>query len=342
MRQVFCRMAERPGDASVEVWSAQESATSSARGGTQVCPVIPSTGMSCCFPPAIPPVLCSSRPSFLIMLTLRPRRHLSGCAALKVNPEAALYVLDAFLDPSRCIASPSPSGTSIDCKPHPDPVAHLATQPELARAHSCAAHAHYQKFVASDAERDVWASVERHYSRRQSAVRVLVDASAGGAGYVYGAPRHASLQFALHHASESARLGLVSAIVLRVGFVAREIGEGFGVDFRVGRGVGHGGRTSWKRYRPLWRAVDDRLDELYAKARNASEATAAATAYVCGAEGCARTCAKSSASFKACAGRCPADLKPRYCSKQCQVKVRLARVFLRVRTLANDRHRQIL
>ena len=280
---------------------------------------------------AIPPVLRSHRPSFLIILTPRPRRHLSGCAALKVNPEAALYVLDAFLDPTRCIASPSPSGTgtSSDCKPHPDPVAHLATQPELARAHSLAAHAHYQKFVASDAERDIWASVERHYSRRQTVVRV----DAGGAGY--GAPRHASLTFALHHASESARLGLVSAIVLRVGFVAREIGEGFGVDFRVGQGVV--GRT--KRYRPLWRAVEDRLDELYAEARKAFEATATAAAYVCGAEGCARTCAKSSAAFKACAGKCPADLKPRYCGKQCQVKVRLVSSFFSYSDTVTDRRR---
>ena len=274
----------------------------------------------------IPPVSLSTSPSFPTVLTERPHRYLSGCSALKVNPEAALYVLDAFHDPERC------TSTSSGCQPHPDPVAHVATQPELARAHSLAAHAHYQKFMASPAERDIWTSIERHYSRRQTVVE------AGG----YGAPRHTSLTFALHHASESARIGLVSAIVLRVGFVAREIGEGFGgVDF--GRVVG---RT--RRYRSLWRAVDDRLSELYAEARKAFEATATATAtaqkddsvYACCAEGCTRTCAKSSTAFKACAGKCPADLKPRYCSKQCQVKVCLGSSSRS--NIANGRRRYIL
>ena len=288
---------------------------------------------------AIPPVLRSHRPSFLIILTPRPRRHLSGCAALKVNPEAALYVLDAFLDPTRCIASPSPSGTgtSSDCKPHPDPVAHLATQPELARAHSLAAHGHYQKFVASAAERDIWASVERHYSRRQTVVRV----DAGGAGY--GAPRHASLTFALHHASESARLGLVSTLGLRLGLAARELGEGCGVDAHgsLWRGRGRGRLAERaRRFRPLWGAVDECLRELYEEARGAlrrgsgdRSANTVTNVWGCGAEGCGRrsnananATEKSSAGgplqFKACAGKCPPDLKPRYCSKQCQVKVR--------------------
>ncbi|KAI1787003.1 hypothetical protein LXA43DRAFT_1098679 [Ganoderma leucocontextum] len=225
-----------------------------------------------------------SRPQAVLETAVR---YMSGCTIFKVIPEAALYVLDALHDPE--------SDNKADY------VGHLASPAELARAHSCAAHAHYQKFRASDAERVANASVERHYRRRQTV--------AAGFGY----PAHTSLRFALHHASESARLGHVSPIVLRVGFTAREIGEGFGVEFSrlVERA---------KRHRPLWRAVDDRLNELYAEARKTfKRAERDPPECVCGAEGCG-TRARSSASFKACSGKCPVDLKPRYCSKQCQVK----------------------
>ena len=213
---------------------------------------------------------------------------MSGCSTFKVNPEAALYVLDAFHDPEYAKA---------------DYVGHLASQLDFARAHSCAAHAHYQKFKASDVDRVLDASIERHYSRRQT-----VEAG-------FGCPAHTSFKFALYHASESARLGLVSSIVLRVGFTAREIGEGLGVDFGQ---LPHRA----KNYRPLWRAVGNRVSELYAEARQALEASQRDPFdYACSNEGCT-TRAKSSASLKACSGKCPSDLKPHYCSKQCQVKVR--------------------
>ena len=134
-----------------------------------------------------------------------------------------------------------------------------------------------------------------------------------------GEPAHESLQLALHHASESARLGLVSSISVRLGLIAREIGQGLGVD------VGQRPLANRaKRYRPLWHAVDGFLNDLYTEAREALEvADRDPLEYVCGAEGCGRH-SKTSTSFKACSGKCPPDLKPRYCSKQCQVKVRCA------------------
>ena len=216
---------------------------------------------------------------------------MSGCTIFRVNPEAALYALDTF--------------HQSDTR---DYVGDLATQPDLARAHSCAAHAHYQKFRASEKERVSYAADERHYRRRQTLEAGL------------GHPAHTSLRFAMHEASESARLGHVSAIVLRVGFTAREIGEGLGVDF--GQLV-----LRSKRYRPLWRAVDDRLSELYAEAREALHLKVVErnpAEYACGAEGCSTRAQSTSSLLKACSGRCPLDLKPRYCSKQCQVKVRLS------------------
>ncbi len=241
-------------------------------------------------PPAAPPHCFQCHPCPTVLM--RPRRYMSGCTIYKVNPEGALYMLDAFHDPE-CSKS--------------DYVGHIASQSDVARAHSCAAHAHYQKFSAPLTQRLLYASIERHYSRRQSVV----------AGFGY--PAHTSFKFALHHASESARLGHVSSIVLCVGFAAREIGEGLGVDFSQ-----HADRA--KRYRPLWRAVDARLNELYAEARTALKTERRdSLEHVCGAERCG-TRSKSSPSFKACSGKCPLDLKPRYYSKQCQVKVSPASV----------------
>ena len=214
---------------------------------------------------------------------------MSGCTTFTVNPEAALYVLDSLLDPEY-------TKTNY--------VGHLASQSDLARAHSCAAYAHYQKFQfkASDVKRDLTTSIERSFNRQQTAE----------AGFGYSA--HTSLKFALHHASESARLGLLSPIALRVGLIARDVGEGLDVDF--GQLV-----HCAKNYRPLWRAVGEHVDGLYAEARKAFETSRKEPPeYACRAEGCAIR-AKSSTSLKACSRKCPSDLKPRYCSKQCQVKV---------------------
>ena len=104
---------------------------------------------------------------------------MSGCTIWRVSPEAALFTLDAFQQAST------------------DYVGYLSTRSDIARAHSCAAHAHFQKFCASDADRVVYAADERHYRRGQTLNAGL------------GHPAHTSLRFALHHASESARFGLV-------------------------------------------------------------------------------------------------------------------------------------
>ena len=280
-------LSQWPGERVIDLWKFGE-----PKGRPQAvleiairCVPSPFMSSSCCCQPNSPLPLAPF-PSF----SRDYIRYMSGCTIFRVNPEAALYALDTF--------------HHADTR---DYVGALAPPPSLARAHACAAHAHFQKFRASEKERVSYAADERHYRRRQTLEAGL------------GHPAHASLRFALREASESARLGHVSAIVLRVGFTAREIGEGLGVDF------GQVVRRA-KRYRPLWRAVEDRLNELYAEARAALDLTAAERnpgEYVCGAEGCS-TRSKSSASLKACSGKCPLDLKPRYCSKQCQVKVRLA------------------
>ena len=254
----------------------------------------------------VPDIAFKLRPiltMFMLMTRLARDRYLSGCTTFRADPEGALFYLDALLDASQ------------GAKHRDDYLGNVASASHMARAHSCAAHAHYQKFRAPPALRVNYAADERYYGRPET-----LDAR----GVAIGQPAHVSLAFALHHASESARLGLVSAIVLRVGFTAREIGEGLGVDF------GLLVRRS-RNYRPLWHAIDDRLNELYADARGSLKREPEATdgdtpaEYVCAADGCdTRSTGESSTplKLKACAGRCPPTLKPRYCSKQCQIKVR--------------------
>ena len=238
-----------------------------------------------------------------------------------------------------------------------------ASRLDVARAHALAAQAHFEMFAAHPVQRagwadDFWRRPPQPVQQQQS-VHARVDGEGdptqtqAQAHAQARARAHAQAQAqaqesehitrALHHASESARLGLVSTLGLRLGLAARELGEGCGVDAHgsLWRGRGRGRLAERaRRFRPLWGAVDECLRELYEEARGAlrrgsgdSSANTVTNEWVCGAEGCGRrsnananATEKSSAGgplqFKACAGKCPPDLKPRYCSKQCQVKVR--------------------
>lgn len=172
----------------------------------------------------------------------------------------------------------------------------------MAQAHSCAAQAHFNKFAASPAERADMEDDERRFSRPET-LRLGVGRS--------------SLDYfllAAHHANESIKLGLDSPITLLVGMQIRQIGEVLGADVQltVQRG---------KLFRPLWRAVSRRNEELYEEERRrARKMKRNPNEYVCAAEGCGIR-GERKAALRQCAGRCPPDLKPRYCSAQCQRKV---------------------
>ncbi|KAI0794733.1 hypothetical protein C8Q74DRAFT_592247 [Fomes fomentarius] len=212
-------------------------------------------------------------------------RYLSGCGTRKKSVEGTLYVTDAFTDPS--------------CDPSRY-VGNTASRSLMAQAHSLAARSHYEKFLASPAERTDIQADERRFSRPET-LRLGI-----------GQPPLSSLALAAHHANESVKHGLVSPAVLLIGFKLRDLGEVLGVDVdRMNRA---------KRFRPLWRAISQRVDEIHAEERKRQrKADARPNQYACAAEGCGIR-GEQRAALRACAGRCPADLKPSYCSKECQTK----------------------
>ena len=126
-------------------------------------------------------------------------------------------------------------------------------------------------------------------------------------------PMHQQAFFlALHHANEAARLNHVPITVI-------EVGSSFRSDMH----------SEWTRlivdnptYNPIVQALDDY--ETFDKQRyeHHREKVASNTqAYVCAAEGCGLRGLKKRA-MKACSGPCSVDIKPHYCSKECQRKVR--------------------
>ncbi|EIW59913.1 uncharacterized protein TRAVEDRAFT_37131 [Trametes versicolor FP-101664 SS1] len=199
------------------------------------------------------------------------------------SPEGALTALDSFLDPE-CTETPYVGDT---------------IPPALkAQAHSCAALAYHEKVFATPAECAEIVVQERRFQRKETMELGV------------GAPAFAHFVVALDHANQSVQLGLVSPIVLRLGFMMRDIGTSLGVDLSQ--------TVRSRRFRPLWRAVDRRLEEIYVEEWKKQRRVARdPAAYVCAAEGCGIRGEKRQA-LRSCAGRCPPGLKPRYCSKKCQ------------------------
>ncbi|KAI0737071.1 hypothetical protein C8Q80DRAFT_1222909 [Daedaleopsis nitida] len=162
-------------------------------------------------------------------------------------------------------------------------VGDLASPALKAQAYSLAAHAHHQKFLASPPERARIQADERRFARPET-LRL-------------GSVKH----------------GLVSPAVLLVGFKLHDIGQALGVDIdsQMARA---------KNFRFLWRAISRRVKEIHAEERTRQrKASARPNRYVCAAEGCGIR-GDQKAALRACAGRCPQDLKPSYCSKECQTK----------------------
>ena len=74
---------------------------------------------------------------------------------------------------------------------------------------------------------------------------------------------------------------------------------------------------------PLWRAIDERLAEVAAEEEaRQRKVDKRPNEYVCAGPGCTVGAVQRGA-LRACSGSCPKDLKPSYCGKECQLKVRL-------------------
>ena len=127
------------------------------------------------------------------------------------------------------------------------------------------------------------------------------------------------------YSDASAALGMVSPVVLYVARWLTQIGERDGVNVRE--------TERYKVYPYLWSAWDVRVAEMEEeKRKREAKLGRAPTAYVCAAQGCGIT-AKQKKGLMKCAGKCPMERKPHYCSKNCQCKVR-APISLSIHILA--------
>ena len=201
------------------------------------------------------------------------------------STEGALWVVDSLIDPA----------CDLDCY-----AGDVASRAAIAQGHSIAAHAYHKKALAP-AEELIALTEDEHTFARPTAVRMGI-----------GLPPCTYFLLAVHHANESVRRGLVSFAVLAVGSKIRQMGESLGVD--VERAAREG-----KRYRPLWQVVSQYYEEIF---KRHCKTEGDQNVPVCSADGCQVRGGKSQV-LRACGGRCSANFKPSYCSRECQRKVRV-------------------
>jgi len=115
---------------------------------------------------------------------------------------------------------------------------------------------------------------------------------------------------AASHANDAASLGFVSPAVLIIGLSTKQnMEEGQYPEFDAPR---------FHALEFLWEVVERREGELQREKERRDEKVAKApNAYVCAAEGCGIEGTRKSGLLR-CAGACPAESKPSYCSKECQ------------------------
>ncbi|RDX40999.1 hypothetical protein OH76DRAFT_1412511 [Lentinus brumalis] len=215
-------------------------------------------------------------------------RYLSGCGVKRKSLQGALYMFDMLTD---------------DFAAGSDYVGDRAPEEIRAQAHSAAAQAYWDEWCldTDEARADDHAELHRFGRPFNPA----------------GESPYAPLVFAAVHASHSVQLGLVSPAVLWVGFGVKDVVERIrGTDVQV---TSTGEEVDWAlEFRPLWDALKKRENEIVAEERRRRAKIAKNPgAYVCAAEGC-NVAGLHKAALRACGGGCPADLKPHYCSKECQ------------------------
>ncbi|RDX47159.1 hypothetical protein OH76DRAFT_1406312 [Lentinus brumalis] len=166
----------------------------------------------------------------------------------------------------------------------------------LAKAHSASAWAYWREWSIHDEEEFYRVFRHRAVLKREFNPKWRIEIQ--------------PLFFAAIHASVSAALGLVSEVVLEIGFAFKQYAEQAGIqDVR-----------RMRQFSALWRVVKAREDEIIEMERR-SRAKQGKTMSLsdCAAEGCLVKGVPPS-TLRRCKGRCPPDLKPCYCSKACQKK----------------------
>ncbi|KAH9893605.1 hypothetical protein C8Q73DRAFT_697626 [Cubamyces lactineus] len=174
------------------------------------------------------------------------------------------------------------------------------TPPELSlRAHSVAAYAYVKKYYASLGELEMIALDAKCYPREDTQINILDPLD--------------NILCAVSRANWLACMQFITPAALMAGFAFKSLAESLGVDV-----------DEFKHYRPLWRALEQREKELREAAWSKRRMTGFSTPNpaVCASSKCP---AKRSKLYKTavhpCAGPCPLDMKPSYCSESCRRKV---------------------
>lgn len=119
-------------------------------------------------------------------------------------------------------------------------------------------------------------------------------------------------------ADEACALGFVPPGVLSVGMTVERSG------FRRKEDLKFPGWSTerFEKLSELWRAVDRRKAEIQREdMKRERKVRKDPNAYICAAEGCGIE-ATHKAALQRCSGKCAAEGKPAYCSKECQKQVR--------------------
>jgi hypothetical protein len=118
-------------------------------------------------------------------------------------------------------------------------------------------------------------------------------------------------------ADACASLGLVTPSVLWIAGRVQRVGLRRQSDCKF-RGVD---TARFEKLDFLWEVADARAAELDAEHRMRDvKVSKAPSRYRCAAEGCGIESTRKTGLYR-CSGKCPADLKPSYCSKECQIAV---------------------
>ena len=123
-----------------------------------------------------------------------------------------------------------------------------------------------------------------------------------------------ALEVAGFCSNEAASLGFISPTVLAVGGIMKGLIESptEALNHRI---------QGWKRFALIFAAVDKRNKDLDRReSYHETKVMATPNAYQCAAPGCGIEATKKSGLLR-CAGKCPLEFKPSYCSKECQKAV---------------------
>ncbi|KAI0676156.1 hypothetical protein C8Q78DRAFT_372129 [Trametes maxima] len=196
-----------------------------------------------------------------------------------------------FLDP---IISPDVSGIDFSAPPQT-----WKTGPPIeltVKAHSLAAYAYFQKFVATPKELESIAGDAKRFPQR---------AHADGPAAV---PLH-NIMSAARHANHAASFQFISPVVLKVGFAFRNLIGTLGVD-----------SNALKHFRSLWRVLE-RCErnglEKEAWYRCFTDEHGLPSHIQCSGPTCG-TSSKHGHAMTPCDGGCPVSVKPYYCCRACQ------------------------